>query len=226
MGGREQNPAAPRFLAPTLHNLATLYLDQGKYDQAEVLYKRVVAIREIEFGPDHPSLATSLEALAWVEFKRGKPAEARTKLERAMAIYERALGPDHPALVPVLTDLGRVYESIGDLAACGPVLDRIRALNVRAHGDGGLVHASDLTAASNLARLQGDGERAEALARRALAVAQAVLPDGTMVDDFDIVHQARALHVLNAPSPAATASLAIGDHIAALFDKAMADVSG
>lgn len=46
--------------------------------------------------------------------------------------------------------------------------------------------------------------------------AQAVNPDGTMVDDFHIVHGPRAIHVLNAPSPAATASLAIGRQIAAL----------
>ncbi len=46
--------------------------------------------------------------------------------------------------------------------------------------------------------------------------AQAVSPDGSLVDDFRIVETADAVHVLNAPSPAATASLAIGRHIAAL----------
>ncbi len=46
--------------------------------------------------------------------------------------------------------------------------------------------------------------------------AQAVSPDGTLVDDFRIVEAADAIHVLNAPSPAATASLAIGRHIAGL----------
>jgi L-2-hydroxyglutarate oxidase len=46
--------------------------------------------------------------------------------------------------------------------------------------------------------------------------AQAVSPDGSLVDDFRIVAEPVAIHVLNAPSPAATASLAIGRHIAAL----------
>jgi L-2-hydroxyglutarate oxidase LhgO len=54
--------------------------------------------------------------------------------------------------------------------------------------------------------------------------AQAVARDGTLVDDFRIVEEPGALHVLNAPSPAATASLAIGRHLAAraaaLFDLA------
>jgi L-2-hydroxyglutarate oxidase LhgO len=46
--------------------------------------------------------------------------------------------------------------------------------------------------------------------------AQAVDPDGSLVDDFRIAAEGGAIHVLNAPSPAATASLAIGRHVASL----------
>lgn len=45
--------------------------------------------------------------------------------------------------------------------------------------------------------------------------AQALKPDGGLVDDFFILRGTRTLHVCNAPSPAATASLKIGEHIAA-----------
>ncbi|OKK10351.1 hydroxyglutarate oxidase [Streptomyces sp. CB02400] len=44
--------------------------------------------------------------------------------------------------------------------------------------------------------------------------AQAVLRDGTLADDFLIQETARTVHVLNAPSPAATASLPIGREVA------------
>lgn len=44
--------------------------------------------------------------------------------------------------------------------------------------------------------------------------AQAVHADGTLVDDFLIVRRRNSLHVCNAPSPAATASLEIGKVIA------------
>jgi (S)-2-hydroxyglutarate dehydrogenase len=44
--------------------------------------------------------------------------------------------------------------------------------------------------------------------------AQAIAPNGEMVQDFQFVKSDRALHVLNAPSPGATASLAIGEEIA------------
>lgn len=45
--------------------------------------------------------------------------------------------------------------------------------------------------------------------------AQAMLPDGRLVEDFNFVRVEGALHVLNAPSPAATSSLAIAEHIVA-----------
>ena len=48
--------------------------------------------------------------------------------------------------------------------------------------------------------------------------AQAMSPDGTLVQDFSFVRGRKALHVLNAPSPAATASLAIGGEIAEQLD--------
>jgi L-2-hydroxyglutarate oxidase LhgO len=49
--------------------------------------------------------------------------------------------------------------------------------------------------------------------------AQAVTPEGALVDDFRISETPHAIHVLNAPSPAATASLAIGRHIVDLAAK-------
>jgi len=45
--------------------------------------------------------------------------------------------------------------------------------------------------------------------------AQALDVSGALVDDFSIEESGGAIHVLNAPSPAATASLAIGEIIAA-----------
>ncbi len=46
--------------------------------------------------------------------------------------------------------------------------------------------------------------------------AQAVARDGSLVDDFALLRTDRMVHVLNAPSPAATASLAIGRYVAGI----------
>ena len=49
--------------------------------------------------------------------------------------------------------------------------------------------------------------------------AQVVTAEGSLVDDFLIVEAPNVINVLNAPSPAATASIAIGRHIAGLASK-------
>ena len=57
--------------------------------------------------------------------------------------------------------------------------------------------------------------RAEDLSAAPAGVrAQAIAPDGSMVDDFRIERDGPIVHVLNAPSPAATSALSIGDTVA------------
>ena len=50
---------------------------------------------------------------------------------------------------------------------------------------------------------------------RAIALAS----DGNVYDDFKIEYKDNSIHVLNAPSPAATACLAIGDEVKAMAEK-------
>jgi (S)-2-hydroxyglutarate dehydrogenase len=59
-------------------------------------------------------------------------------------------------------------------------------------------------------RLVPDIERGDLAPAPSGVRAQAMRPDGALVDDFAIHAAGRAVHVLNAPSPAATASLEIG----------------
>ena len=70
--------------------------------------------------------------------------------------------------------------------------------------------------AADLARLV-PGITAEDLQPSPAGVrAQALRPDGSLVEDFLIVRRGPNVHVLNAPSPAATCALEIGRHVAAL----------
>jgi L-2-hydroxyglutarate oxidase len=57
-------------------------------------------------------------------------------------------------------------------------------------------------------------EPADVVPAFAVVRAQAVARDGSLVDDFVFSRTERALHVRNAPSPAATSSLAIAAEIA------------
>jgi L-2-hydroxyglutarate oxidase len=64
-----------------------------------------------------------------------------------------------------------------------------------------------------LQRLVPDLKMKDLQPGRAGVRAMALGLDGETIDDFRIEQRGNSLHVLNAPSPAATASLAIGDHI-------------
>lgn len=68
---------------------------------------------------------------------------------------------------------------------------------------------------ARLARRLVPATRAQHLIEGGAGVrAQAINPDGSLVDDFVIEEAGASVHVLNAPSPGATASLAIGRYIA------------
>lgn len=66
----------------------------------------------------------------------------------------------------------------------------------------------------SLQRLIPSLEAADLMPASAGVRSQVVLPDGKLQDDFLIMERPGWIHVLNAPSPAATASLAIGKTIA------------
>jgi len=66
----------------------------------------------------------------------------------------------------------------------------------------------------SLQRLIPEVQSADLVPCKAGVRAQALLPDGKLVDDFLILRDRNIIHVCNAPSPAATASLEIGKSIA------------
>ena len=65
-----------------------------------------------------------------------------------------------------------------------------------------------------LQRLCPEIDRADLVPSHAGVRAQALDRTGKLIDDFAFAETRRAVHVVNAPSPAATASFAIGEHIA------------
>ncbi len=60
--------------------MGIVYRLQGRYAEAEPLYKRALAILEKALGPDHPDVATTLENYAALLRKTGRTTEA-TKME-------------------------------------------------------------------------------------------------------------------------------------------------
>ena len=83
-------------VSTTLNNLAGLLESQGKYEEAEPLYRRALKIYEKALGPDHPSVATTLNNLATLYKSQGKYEEAEPLYRRALKIIKEKLGENHP----------------------------------------------------------------------------------------------------------------------------------
>ncbi|MCG9885365.1 MAG: tetratricopeptide repeat protein, partial [Cyanobacteria bacterium] len=66
----------PELLATSLNNLAGLYESQGRYGEAEPLYRRSLEIYEQVLGADHPNTAASLNNLAALYQSQGRYGEA------------------------------------------------------------------------------------------------------------------------------------------------------
>jgi CHAT domain-containing protein/Tfp pilus assembly protein PilF len=74
--GKGARPADHPDVAEILNNLAAVYGFQGRYGEAEGLYRRALAIREKALGADHPDVATTLNNLANVYASAGDSARA------------------------------------------------------------------------------------------------------------------------------------------------------
>ncbi|HLG77550.1 MAG TPA: tetratricopeptide repeat protein, partial [Ktedonobacteraceae bacterium] len=77
-------------------NLAALYYQQGKYEEAEPLYLRALAICEQVLGSEHPDTAMSLNNLAALYYHQGKYEQAVSLMKRALGILTSSLGLEHP----------------------------------------------------------------------------------------------------------------------------------
>ena len=165
----------------------SVYDDQGRYADAEALYKRALAIAEKALGQDHPDVGTTLNNLARVHRNQGKYADAEPLYKRSLAIREKAFGAVHPAVAMTFDNLAILSASSGN-AENALTYSRKATAAVIAHaatettgaqhkeGAGGLVeqrtdyfvrHVANLAAAAQK-RLEPEAE----LGREAFAMAQ------------------------------------------------------
>ena len=78
------------FTADGANNLASLHVSQGKYAEAEPLYKRALAIVEKTLGVEHPNVAVILSSYAALLRKMNREAEAVILESRAKEIRAKA----------------------------------------------------------------------------------------------------------------------------------------
>jgi CHAT domain-containing protein/Tfp pilus assembly protein PilF len=168
--------------ASALYKQADTHYEQGRYADAEPLFKRSLAIYEKALGPEHGHVAGALNALAELYYAQGRYADAEPLFKRSLAILEKTLGPEHTDVATILNNLAITYTSKSRYADAEPLFKRVLAIRERAHGPEHRRVATTLFSLAGLYRAQGRYADAELLGKRSLAILEKTLgPEHTDV---------------------------------------------
>ncbi|KAI1359309.1 hypothetical protein F5Y08DRAFT_84722 [Xylaria arbuscula] len=151
-----------------LYKIAQSYVILGKYNNAELLYRQTLELKEGVLGREHPATLASMNNLAGVLRSQGKYEEAETMHRQTLELYKGVLGREHPDTLTSMNNLAIVLGSQGKYEEAETM--HRQTLELR-EGVLGREHPSTLTSMNNLAGVlgsQGKYEEAETMHRQTL----------------------------------------------------------
>ncbi|XRB09944.1 kinesin light chain 3 [Pycnococcus provasolii] len=157
-----------RATSELLMDVAELLRQQGKYADAEPLYREALDGRRRELGDAHPDTLKSINNLAILLENQGKYADAEALYREALDGRRRELGDAHPDTLTSINGLATLLCDQCKYADAEPLLREALDGRRRELGD---AHPDTLKSINNLAILlsgQGKYADAEALYREAL----------------------------------------------------------
>lgn len=101
-------------LSLVMRNLARQYMKSRRFDKAEPLLERALAIRREAAGATSPTQLSALDDLVELHLESGSLERATAEATEAVGLAREALGPDHPGLADALARLAEVRRSAGD----------------------------------------------------------------------------------------------------------------
>ncbi len=104
---------------------ASIEMRQGRLDEAEARFERVVTLVEARTGAESFFTARALINFANAKLRRGQLAEAVPLIERAKANFEHTLGAQHPDTFQALNSLGVALGEAGRLGESVAVFERV-----------------------------------------------------------------------------------------------------
>ena len=101
------------FTAASINNLGVLYQKQGRYSEAENLFKISLQIREKVFPRGHSEVAASYLNLGMTQLAQNKFNLAKPLLLKAVSLTKKIHG-DHPRTATALNNLAGLYSQIDE----------------------------------------------------------------------------------------------------------------
>ncbi len=136
-GNLELHGPRDRVTASNEIYFARLLVLRGRFDEAEALLdKQLALLREVHFG-EHPQSALALRELGFAAIERGQYELAEERLARSKEISNQWLGPEHPTIPRVTAIKAELERRRGRPAAALEVseaaLDHFARLGLRGH---------------------------------------------------------------------------------------------
>ncbi|THY70356.1 TPR-like protein [Aureobasidium pullulans] len=107
--------------------LASIFTGQNKHEEAEKMYDRALAGKEVVLGPDHTSTLDTIFNSGIACLVQGRLAAGEGMLRRALVGQERASGPEHISTLATVRGLGNVYQAQGRLAEAEEMYEKALA---------------------------------------------------------------------------------------------------
>ena len=156
-------------------NLATAFMEAGRYAQAKALYQDLLATRQRVNGPNDTSTLFVAANLGRLLANQLNHSEAETMFRDILEKQQESLGPEHEDTLGTAFSLAGSLQNQYKYAEAEPLLRKTLAIQQRVFGKG---HILTLTTANGLAVLlfnTGQHADAEELSRGALAQANRTL---------------------------------------------------
>jgi tetratricopeptide (TPR) repeat protein len=142
------------------HQVADLLVAQGKYSDAEKVFRGVIDARARVLGPAHPETLDSRHRLIYALTRQTKYPEAESEARAVLKLREKSLGPEHPDTVVSRYDLANTLADQGKYAEAEDLYRNVIRLNEKALGSD---HPRTISARVGLATvLSSEGKNAEA----------------------------------------------------------------
>jgi pentatricopeptide repeat protein len=158
-----------------LHNLGQCSYLQGKYAEAEAIYRQTVQLKETVLGKDHPDTLITMNSLATSLLEQGNYIEAETMYRQTLQLRQRVLGKDHLDTLASTINLARSLYQQGKYAEAETMDRQTLQLMETVLGED---HLHTLASINNLAESlhqQGKHVEAEIMHRQTLQLRQRVL---------------------------------------------------
>ena len=150
-----------------LNNLASVYISEGRYAEAESVYKQAISTSEKEYGPDFAQLSPFLNNLGQLYHSLGRFSEAEQCYLRAINIVEKEYGTDDQNLGYFVTNLGVLYDDMGKYLDALKLFQRALNIKERALGLSDLSVATTLEHYASSLRKIGENDKAKIMESRA-----------------------------------------------------------